>query len=134
MHLALVNSPEFQITLDPAQVEDRVPSVAFNVLADLHMPFQAASVRIKECCFTHAALNEFEQQLSALRTQARGSATLSNMSGLSILTVVRDGNRITTSINASDTVQMASTTIEVNGSASEIARMYGNIRSFAKWW
>jgi hypothetical protein len=134
MNLALISSAEFEVTLDTVQVDDRIPSVAFDVTANLHLPFQTANVTIKQCWFTHAALNEFEQQLSALRSQESGAATLLNMSDCPILKVMRQGDEIKMSIQASDTVGMSLTTIEMNSYASEIAEIYEHLHSCAKWW
>ncbi len=134
MALVLASSRELQISLEPVRVEDRLPSVAFDLLAKLTMPFQEATVQIRECWFTHDALREFECQLSELRSLETGSAALLDMSENAIVRIARNGGNIVITIRASDTMGMSSTVIELNGYSAEISEMLGHLREYEKWW
>jgi len=134
MALALTTSRELQIELEPARIENRIPSVAFDIRVVLSMPFQETLIRIKECWFSHEALNQFEEELADLRSTEDGKATLANMSELPIIEISRTGNAIVTTVRSSDTVGMSATTLQMNGYAVEVAEMLEHIRNYEKWW
>jgi hypothetical protein len=134
MALVLTTSKELQIVLEPVQVEDRYPSVAFDVRARLVMPFQETTVVVKECWFTHEALNQFEDKLADLRSLEFGKVALLNMSEFPVLEISREGNATVTTIRSTDTMGMSSSTIQVKGYAQDIAVMLEHLRSYEKWW
>ena len=134
MCIVLTTSPELKISLDLVRTEDRVPSVAFNLLVEVNMPFQQSRVSANECWFKHEALNRFEDQLADLRSTEGGTATLSDMSDRPVLRVIRVGNEIKTTVRTTDTMQMETTVVEVHGYASEIAVLWEQLRSYEKWW
>jgi hypothetical protein len=134
MPLTLLASPEFNVSLDPVGVEERIASVAFDVVADLSMPFQQTHLVIKECWFGHEALNAFEAQLNALQHQDEGEATLLNMSERPIIRVIRTGATLASIVRSTDTMGLGASTIEVSGYATEIPEILARYRSFEKWW
>jgi hypothetical protein len=134
MCIVLCSSPELKISLDPVRLEERVPSVAFDLLVQVEMPFQQARITIKERWFTHDALNGFEDELSDLRSTESGEATLLDMSERPVLQIVRQGSEIKTVIRSSDSMKMIGTVVEVKGYAAEVAILHKQLCSYEKWW
>jgi hypothetical protein len=134
MSLVFSTSPELRVSLDPVRTEDRVPSVAFDLLIEVAMPFQTARITSKERWFTHEALNKFENELLTLRSAEHGSAVLQDMSERPVLRVMRQGNEVTTTVRTEDTTQMVVTAVESRGYASELEALHEQLRSYEKWW
>ncbi|MGZ0079704.1 hypothetical protein [Methylomonas sp. YC3] len=134
MTLDLSTSQELQLRLDPVASEDRFPSVAFDVEAKFTMPFQQTTISIKECWFSHADLNRFEEELGNLCRQETGTAVLLNMSGDPIVAVERCNQEITTRVQATDTVGIGKVVLEVTGYPSEVPVMLEKVREYPKWW
>lgn len=134
MSLVLCTSQELKLSLDPVDVEERIPSVAFDLLVEIAMPFQQARITSKECWFTHDALNRFEDQLSDLRSNERGLAILLDMSDRPVLQISREGNEVKTIVRTTDTLRLVTTTVEVHGYASEISILHEQLCSYEKWW
>ena len=134
MALVLTSSKELQIVLEPVRVEDRLPSVAFDVQFKLLMPFQESAIFIKECWFTHEELNQFEEQLADLRSMDEGKAILHNMSEFPVLEISRKGNAMVTTVRSADTMGTSSSIIQLNGYAQEVAEMLEHLRGYEKWW
>ena len=132
--LDLVKEPEFHLGLDPVDSDDNYPSVAFNIGASFSMPFQHSTITIKECWISHDALNKFEEELTVLRDCLTGRATLQDMNDVSVVIVERNADKITTRVQASDTVNMGKVVLEVYGYSSEINSMLRRIRDYPKWW
>lgn len=134
MSLVLTTSPELKVSLDPVRTEERIPSIAFDLLVEVTMPFQAARITSKERWFTHEALNRFEDQLLALCSTEDGSAALLDMSEKSVLRVIRQGAEITMTVHTEDTTRMVTTVVESRGYASELGTLHEQLRSYEKWW
>ena len=134
MTIALVESPHYRLTLDPVCAEDRVPSVAFDIAVELQMPFQRATLLVKECWFSHEQLNSFEAGLLNLLSAEHGTAKLINLSEKPILQLTREGNSLRTVFSMSDTLSMAETTFTFNGYAAELDQVHRNLSSYEKWW
>lgn len=134
MTIDLSTAQEFQLRLDPVASEDRFPSVAFDIEAKLTMPFQQTTISIKECWFSHADLNRFEEELGTLCHQENGSAILRNMDEVPIVAVDRNNDGITIRVQATDTVGVGKVVLEVAGYLSEIATMLEKVREYPKWW
>ncbi|HEX5337870.1 MAG TPA: hypothetical protein VFW53_05490 [Gallionella sp.] len=134
MTIDLSTSKELQLHLDPVASEDRFPSIAFDIEAKLTMPFQQTTISIKECWFSHADLNRFEDELGTLCHQEYGSAILRNMDEAQIVAVDRNNDRITIRVQAADTAGIGKVVLEVTGYPSEIATMLEKVRGYPKWW
>ena len=134
MKLVLGTSPALRISLNPVRTEDQIPSVAFDLLVEVAMPFQGARITSNERWFSYEALNAFEAQLSNLRDMELGSATLQDMSERPVVDIAREGNEITMAVRIADTTQSVTTVVEVRGCAPEVATLYEQLASFPKWW
>lgn len=134
MTIVLIDSPELRLTLDPVRTEDTVPSVAFDVTAQLMMPFQTATLLIKECWFSHDELNAFEGALLIMLGEHDGTAQLANLSEKTILQFTKEGDELRTVFTMADTIGMAETTLKLNGYASEAHQIHSNLSSYEKWW
>jgi hypothetical protein len=134
MTLILISDSELHLSFDPTGIEERIPSVGFDVVADFSMPFQQTTLRIKDCWFTHEALRSFENKLQALKDCDLGEAVLSNMSDFPILRIARSGEKITTTISSTDSSGIGISSLTVSGYSSEIPQMLCKLRAFEKWW
>lgn len=68
MILELITSVSFQLRLEPIGSDDRFPSVAFRVEANMDMPSWRATLIAKECWFSYQSLNDFEAALNIADT------------------------------------------------------------------
>jgi len=134
MTIDLSTSQELQLRLDPVESEDRFPSVAFDIEAKFTMPFQQTTISIKECWFSYANLNRFEEELGNLCRQETGSAVLLDMSGVPIVTLDRYDEKVTTRVQAIDAAGIGKVVLEVAGYPSEILAMLEKVREYPKWW
>lgn len=132
--IELLRLQELTVSLDPVRAEDRVLSVAFNIVAEMTLPFQSGRLELKECWFEHSALNDFEAQIKALRHEESGRAVLCDMSNKPILRCERKDAEVRFEVIAMDTMGMGRATLEVQGYASEIDDLYQALRDYPKWW
>jgi hypothetical protein len=134
MSIVLSLSKELKVSLDPVRSEERIPSVSFDLLVEVEMPFQEARIKAKERWFTYDALNRFENELSDLRSAESGMATLLDMSDRAVLEIVREGNEVKTTVRIMDTMKMVITIVESHGYALELSKLHEQLSAYEKWW
>jgi hypothetical protein len=47
--IELLNSNELKLTLDPVETEEKVLSIAFDINAEMNLPYQNVQIEIKSC-------------------------------------------------------------------------------------
>ena len=132
--IELCKSREFVLTLNPVEVEERVPAVSFDVFAEMNLSYQKARVEIQGCWFKNDTLNDFESQLGDLIQQESGNIVLANIKNRPILTISRAGKNINFIIEAADTMNLGKARIEVPGYSSELQEMLDKIKNYKKCW
>lgn len=134
MILELITSVSFQLRLEPIGSDDRFPSVAFRVEANMDMPSWRSTLIAKECWFSYQSLNGFEAALKELIRKPVGIASLVELSGSSTVTITKNEDALSTEINMQDTMNCGISKITVNGFASEITEIIEKLREYPKWW
>jgi len=134
MIIDLTTSQEFKLTLEPVDSSDVYPSVSFKVEATVSMPSWQATIEAKECWFSYESLNYFEKSLKHINGSSEGSASLVDLDGTPIIEITRLGNEISTRVTAKDSVNMGSSSVQINGYAPEIAQIIEKLRDYPKWW
>ncbi len=134
MILELITSVSFQLRLEPIGSDDRFPSVAFRVEANMDMPSWRATLIAKECWFSYQSLNDFEAALKELIRKPVGIASLVELGGSSTVTITKNEDALSTEINMQDTMNCGTSKITVNGFASEITEIIEKLREYPKWW
>ncbi|HEC15156.1 MAG TPA: hypothetical protein ENI99_01055 [Sedimenticola sp.] len=122
------------MTLDPVEVEERVPAVSFDVVVEMNLSYQKARLEIQACWFGNDALNDFESRLGDLIQQESGDVVLANIKGKPVLTISKAGKNINFIIEATDTMGLGKARIEVPGYSSELQEILGRIKSYPKSW
>jgi hypothetical protein len=84
--------------------------------------------------FLRKSLNAFERSLKALEASVEGIAALYDMDELPVIFITRSGNEICVRITVQDSINMGSSSVEVNGYASEISTISERLKDYPKWW
>lgn len=139
MKIELIRSDEFRFHLDPVACEDRHPSVAFDIEANLETWFDRHSTRItlRERWFWYDDLNRFEDQLRRIDGEScAGTAVLATMSAETIVSVDREGDRFRLRIQGIENFGRPETVVlvEFTRPAHEIGSMLRGFSEFPKWW
>ncbi|WP_417355118.1 hypothetical protein [Gallaecimonas pentaromativorans] len=130
----LIRNSELEVTLDVSGVDDRLPSVAFNVGITWKMPFQKASIEILECWFECSAIDAFHSDLESLVSLNSGAATLSDLSNNPVFIFTKSENEVIAQIFAQDTAEMGQISLKVKGYSSELSEIAEKLGAFDKWW
>ncbi|NVJ51546.1 MAG: hypothetical protein HWE11_14240 [Gammaproteobacteria bacterium] len=117
-----------------AAVEDRLPSVAFNISINWKMPFQKVSIEVKECWIQCSEFDAFQMELKSLIKNDGGEITLHDLSKNPVLSFIKSEKSLTTRLFAQDTSDMGKTVLEVNGYPNELEEVRFNLEAFEKWW
>ena len=132
--IEICKSRELVITLNPVEIEERVPAVSFDVVAEMNLLYQKARIEIQSCWIKYDELNRFESELSNLIQQESGSIVLSDSKQKPILTISRDGNGINFIVEAIDTMYLGKARIEVPGNVSELQEVLDRFKNYPKAW
>ena len=132
--LHLIENNGLEVLLDVAAVEDRLPSVAFNIRINWRMPYQKVSIEIKECWFKCSEFDSFLVELKSIIKNEVGEITLHDLNKKPVLSLIKAENTLITKLFAQDTATMGKTVLEVNGYSSELEGIRANLESFEKWW
>lgn len=132
--IEICKSRELVITLNPVEIEERVPAVSFDVVAEMNLSYQKARIEIQSCWIKYDDLNKFESQISDLIQQESGSVVLSDSKNKPILTIGREGNGINFIVEAIDTMHLGKARLEVPGHASELQEVLDRIKDYPKTW
>ncbi|MFO6424726.1 hypothetical protein [Motilimonas sp. KMU-193] len=130
----LIRNSELEVTLDVSGVDDRLPSVAFNVGITWKMPFQKASIEILECWFECSAIDAFHSDLKSLVSLNSGAATLSDLSNNPVFIFTKSENEVIAQIFAQDTAEMGQISLKVKGYSNELSEIAEKLGAFEKWW
>ena len=129
-----IKSSPLEIKFDPVLTEERLPSVAFDIIANWVMPYQQAQVTVKECWFEYSELNCFEEDLKKFMNQQIETVKLSNMSLEPIMLFGRNSGKVTFEFLAGDSAQIGTVLIKTNLYEQELADIILNIKNWDKWW
>jgi hypothetical protein len=130
----LVKSPPLLITFDPVLTEERLPSVAFDITAKWEMPYQNATIVIRECWFALTELKRFEGELTRLSGGQTTELKLNNMSEGSVLQFEKHGDQVKFELAASDSAGLGTVSIKTSVYGQEILDIIENIKNWDKWW
>lgn len=134
MTIDLSTSHDFQLFLEPMDSCESYPSVLLKVQAKVNMPSWQATVESTGSWFLHESLNAFERSLKALEASVDGIAALYDMDEFPAILITRSGNEICVRITVNDSINMGSSSVEVNGNASEISTLSERLKNYPKWW
>ena len=134
MIIDLSTSYEFQLLLDPLDSSEDFPSVLFRVHAKVSMPSWQAAIESTGSWFSYESLNAFEQSLRSLVRSTEGVASLTDMDDMPVIVITRNGNQTCVRVTVQDSINMASSCVEVSGYASELVSLAERLTDYPKWW
>ena len=134
MILDLSISHDFQLFLEPMDSSERFPSVLLKVQAKVNMPSWQAAIESTGSWFMYESLSSFEQSLKNLENSVEGMAALYDMDELPVIRITRTGKEICLRITVRGSINMGSSSVEVNDYASAISTISGRLKDYPKWW
>ena len=130
----LIHSPNLEVNFEPVLVEERLPSVAFNISANWNILFLQAQITIKECWFEYSRLIEFEKNLKRLMKRQINCVKLLDINLQPILQFIRNGEELVFELDTGHSLDLGSVIIKTKFDDHELAESVERLNKWDKWW
>lgn len=130
----LLRNSDLEISLDMSGVDDHLPSVALDMDIKWQMPFQLATLYLKECWFECKQIDNFGISLLNLIEAPSGKVDLIDLSLNRILTVEKSESGIVLTAKGKDTVGKGEIQFKTKIDSADLAIITESLKKLDKWW
>ena len=131
--LTLIQDAATSLSLDPVEIDERLPSVAFIIRISRTANPQTCRIDHR-CWFDHESLNLFEKELSQFFDRDNAYVCLADLSQHPKLEFERNGDDVLLRCHALEAAEQANVILTVSMTMDGVRDVLLRLHEYPKWW